>query len=95
MPTMTSVDVLNFTGVASYTSKLEDYQKSTGLKDAVITGICKIGEHRAALGVMDFSFPGRLDGFGRGREADAADREGDGEGAAAHHHLHQRRGAHV
>ncbi len=55
---MTSVDVLNFTGVASYTSKLEDYQKSTGLKDAVLTGICKIGEHRAALGVMDFSFLG-------------------------------------
>jgi acetyl-CoA carboxylase carboxyl transferase subunit beta len=55
---MTSVDVLNFTGVASYTSKLEDYQKSTGLKDAVITGICKIGEHRTALGVMDFSFLG-------------------------------------
>jgi acetyl-CoA carboxylase carboxyl transferase subunit beta len=55
---MTSVDVLNFTGVASYVSKLEDYQKSTSLKDAVITGICKIGEHRAALGVMDFSFLG-------------------------------------
>jgi acetyl-CoA carboxylase carboxyl transferase subunit beta len=55
---MTSVDVLTFTGVASYISKLEDYQKSTGLKDAVITGICKIGEHRAALGVMDFSFLG-------------------------------------
>ena len=56
--TMTSVDVLNFTGVASYTSKLEDYQKTTGLKDAVLTGICKIGEHRSALGVMDFSFLG-------------------------------------
>jgi acetyl-CoA carboxylase carboxyl transferase subunit beta len=55
---MTSVDVLSFTGVASYASKLEDYQKSTGLKDAVITGICKIGQHRAALGVMDFSFLG-------------------------------------
>ena len=55
---MTSVDVLNFTGEASYVSKLEDYQKSTGLKDAVITGIGKIGEHRAALGVMDFSFLG-------------------------------------
>ncbi len=55
---MTSVDVLSFTGVASYTSKLEGYQKSTGLKDAVITGIGKIGEHRAALGVMDFSFLG-------------------------------------
>ncbi len=55
---MTSVDVLRFTGVASYTAKLTDYQKSTGLKDAVITGICRIGEHRAALGVMDFSFLG-------------------------------------
>src|SRR3989440_8827969 len=55
---LTSVDMLNFTGVASYTSKLEEYQKSTGLKDAVITGIGKIGEHRAGLGVMDFSFLG-------------------------------------
>jgi len=56
--TMASVDVLNFTGVASYTSKLASYQKSTGLKDAVLTGISKIGEHRAALGVMDFGFLG-------------------------------------
>jgi acetyl-CoA carboxylase carboxyl transferase subunit beta len=55
---MTSVDVLEFTGVAAYTDKLQAYQKSTGLKDAVITGICKIGEHRTALGVMDFSFLG-------------------------------------
>lgn len=55
---MTSVDALNFTGVASYASKLESYQKSTGLKDAVLTGICKIGEYRVALGVMDFSFLG-------------------------------------
>jgi acetyl-CoA carboxylase carboxyl transferase subunit beta len=55
---MTSVDVLNFTGVTSYTAKLEENQKKTGLKDAVITGICKIGEHRVALGVMDFSFLG-------------------------------------
>ena len=55
---MTSVDMLTFTGVTSYISKLEDYQKSTRLKDAVLTGICKIGEHRAALGVMDFSFLG-------------------------------------
>jgi acetyl-CoA carboxylase carboxyl transferase subunit beta len=55
---MTSVDVLSFTGVASYTSKLEGYQKSTGLKDAVITGICQIGKQRTALGVMDFSFLG-------------------------------------
>lgn len=55
---MTSVDVLQFTGVAAYTSKLTEYQKSTGLKDAVITGIGKIGDHRVALGVMDFAFLG-------------------------------------
>jgi acetyl-CoA carboxylase carboxyl transferase subunit beta len=55
---MLSVDVLNFTGVASYASKLEKNLGSTGLKDAVITGLCKIGEHRTALGVMDFKFLG-------------------------------------
>jgi len=55
---MVSVDVLSFTGVESYTDKLAEYQKTTGLKDAVITGICTIGPHRAALGVMNFSFLG-------------------------------------
>ncbi len=55
---MTSVDILGFKGVGSYASKLETHKKNTGLKDAVITGIGKIGEHRAALGVMDFSFLG-------------------------------------
>src|SRR6266545_2437424 len=55
---MTSVDVLEFTGVASYKTKLEAYQKSTGLKDAVITGIGKIDGFRTAPGVMDFSFLG-------------------------------------
>src|SRR5215470_6273796 len=55
---MTSVDVLGFTGAASYTSKLDKYQKSTGLKDALISGIGKIGEYRTALGVMDFTFLG-------------------------------------
>jgi acetyl-CoA carboxylase carboxyl transferase subunit beta len=55
---MTSVDVLKFTGTSSYISKLEKYQKSTGLKDAVITGLGKIGEHLVGLGVMDFGFLG-------------------------------------
>jgi acetyl-CoA carboxylase carboxyl transferase subunit beta len=55
---MTSIDVLQFTGPASYISKLEKNRKTTGLRDAVITGIGKIGEHRTALGVMDFSFLG-------------------------------------
>jgi len=55
---MVSVDVLKFKGVGSYSGKLETYKKSTGLKDAVVTGVGKIGEHRVALGVMDFSFLG-------------------------------------
>jgi acetyl-CoA carboxylase carboxyl transferase subunit beta len=55
---MASVDALNFTGAASYAEKLATYQKSTGLKDAVITGVGKIGGHRVALGVMDFEFLG-------------------------------------
>ncbi|MEP6663620.1 MAG: acetyl-CoA carboxylase, carboxyltransferase subunit beta [Verrucomicrobiota bacterium] len=55
---MVSVDILEFTGAASYTSKLASSQEKTGLKDAVVTGIGKIGTHRVALGVMDFSFLG-------------------------------------
>jgi acetyl-CoA carboxylase carboxyl transferase subunit beta len=55
---MTSVDILNFKGVATYKSKLEAYRKNTTLKDAVVTGLCKIGAHRVALGVMDFNFLG-------------------------------------
>jgi acetyl-CoA carboxylase carboxyl transferase subunit beta len=56
--TMTSVDMLRFKGVSTYKSKLEEYQKNTMLKDAVVTGLGKIGPHRLALGVMDFSFLG-------------------------------------
>lgn len=58
-PGMESVDVLKFTGAASYESKLAAYRtKSSLLKDAVVTGIGRIGGHRVALGVMDFGFLG-------------------------------------
>src|SRR5271154_6795593 len=52
---MTSVDVLRFAG---YRGKLERDRKATMLMDAVVTGICKIGRHQVALGVMDFGFLG-------------------------------------
>lgn len=52
---MSSQDPLKF---PSYPEKVAAYQKSTGFKDAVITGIGRIGEHKVALGVMDFSFLG-------------------------------------
>ena len=55
---MTSVDILEFTGVDTYSSKLLSHARKTGLKDAVRTGIAKIGRHRVGLGVMDFRFLG-------------------------------------
>ncbi len=56
---MQAVDILGFTGAASYKSKLEaNLKKSATLKDAVVTGIGTIGTHRIGLGVMDFSFLG-------------------------------------
>src|SRR5476651_807451 len=55
---MASVDMLGFKGASTYKSKLEAYKKNTMLKDAVVTGLCKIGEQRIALGVMDFNFLG-------------------------------------
>ena len=55
---MTSVDILHFKGVSTYKSKLESYRKKSTLKDAVVTGIGKMGAHTVALGVMDFEFLG-------------------------------------
>ena len=53
---MSSVDVLKFTGQASYTDRLRAYQRKTGLKDAVVTGAGTIDEQRVAIAVMDFNF---------------------------------------
>ena len=53
---MVSVDTLKFTGMASYTERLKSYQKKTGLKDAVITGIGRIDDQPLILAVMDFNF---------------------------------------
>ncbi len=53
---MVSVDTLKFTGMASYTERLKTYQKKTGLKDAVITGIGRIDDQPLMLAVMDFNF---------------------------------------
>ena len=53
---MVSVDTLKFTGMASYTDRLKSYQKKTGLKDAVISGLGAIEEQRVSISVMDFNF---------------------------------------
>ncbi|MCX7869346.1 MAG: acetyl-CoA carboxylase, carboxyltransferase subunit beta, partial [Terrimicrobiaceae bacterium] len=50
------LDTLEFRGVASYKERLEAYRKSTGLRDAVITGLAKIEGIPLGLAVMDFHF---------------------------------------
>ena len=53
---MLSVDSIKFRGVATYKERLETYRKKTGLKDAVITGECKIDGCDTGIAVMDFNF---------------------------------------
>src|SRR5262249_30336465 len=55
---ITSVDVLNLPSPMTYESRLTHCRRVTGMKDAIITGIGKIGEHRVGLGVLDFCFLG-------------------------------------
>lgn len=55
---LSSVDILKFEGVASYTDKLEQNKKKTGLNDAVVCGTAKLNGIDYALAVMDFSFLG-------------------------------------
>ncbi|HEX8297244.1 MAG TPA: acetyl-CoA carboxylase, carboxyltransferase subunit beta [Chthoniobacteraceae bacterium] len=53
---MVSVDTLKFTGMASYSDRLKSYQKKTGLKDAVLTGVGSILGKKLGIAVMDFNF---------------------------------------
>lgn len=53
---MSSVDALQFQGLATYKERLETYQKKTGLIDAVMTGHATLGGHRVGLAAMDFQF---------------------------------------
>jgi acetyl-CoA carboxylase carboxyl transferase subunit beta len=55
---LSSVDTLRFQGMATYKDRLEKYQASTGLIDAVISGHAMINGYKVALAVMDFSFLG-------------------------------------
>ncbi len=53
-----SVDPLKFKATATYTAKIQENQKKTGLKDAVISGIGQIGGIPVSIAVMDFRFLG-------------------------------------
>ncbi len=51
-------DPLAFKDRRSYADRLRDSQRSTGLRDAVVTGLCLLDGMPLALGVMDFRFMG-------------------------------------
>ena len=51
-------DPLGFQDRKAYVDRLRDYQKSTGLSDAVVTGLARLQGLPLALGVMDFRFMG-------------------------------------
>ncbi|KMM17045.1 acetyl-CoA carboxylase, carboxyltransferase subunit beta [Synechococcus sp. GFB01] len=51
-------DPLAFKDRRSYADRIRDSQQSTGLKDAVVTGLCRTSGLPLALGVMDFRFMG-------------------------------------
>ena len=53
---MASGDPLNFKGPKAYTVKLEEDQKSTGMKDACVTGKALLDKKPIALGVTDSRF---------------------------------------
>jgi acetyl-CoA carboxylase carboxyl transferase subunit beta len=51
-------DPLAFKDRRSYADRLRDTQQSTGLRDAVVTGHCRLEGMPLSLGVMDFRFMG-------------------------------------
>lgn len=55
---LSSLDPLNFKGLASYKDKLDQNRKKTSLKDAVLSGIGKMDGKWVSIAVMDFRFLG-------------------------------------
>jgi acetyl-CoA carboxylase carboxyl transferase subunit beta len=55
---ISAVDTLKFVDTKPYAERLEAYKKKTGLNEAVICGLGKMGGHEVSLAVMDFRFGG-------------------------------------
>ncbi|MGC6483506.1 MAG: acetyl-CoA carboxylase, carboxyltransferase subunit beta [Synechococcus sp.] len=51
-------DPLGFKDRRAYADRLRETQAKTGLRDAVITGLCRVNDLPMALAVMDFRFMG-------------------------------------
>jgi len=57
-PLVAPRDPLVFKDIKKYKDKLKTYQKKTGHKDAVITGLATINGHKFMTAVFDFAFMG-------------------------------------
>ena len=55
---MKSKDFLSFVDSIPYSKRLESALERSGLTEAIITGVGKIGGHPVCIGVMDFGFMG-------------------------------------
>jgi acetyl-CoA carboxylase carboxyl transferase subunit beta len=55
---VSSVDILKFTGANSYSEQLKKYQKKTGLKDGSVCGVGKLEGRVISVAVMEFNFLG-------------------------------------
>jgi acetyl-CoA carboxylase carboxyl transferase subunit beta len=52
------VDPLQFRGAATYTDRIKTYQKKTGLRDSVVSGLGRLEGREVSIAVMDFEFLG-------------------------------------
>ena len=55
---ISGADPLHFADAKPYTERLRSARKKTGLRDAVVTGECRVGGYPAILAVLDFEFMG-------------------------------------
>ncbi|MFY9530353.1 MAG: acetyl-CoA carboxylase carboxyltransferase subunit alpha/beta [Candidatus Acidiferrales bacterium] len=55
---LVSVDPLKFIDIKSYRDRLREARRETGVREAVTTGLCRIGGQPAVLVVFDFEFLG-------------------------------------
>src|SRR5580704_8489517 len=69
---LVSVDPLEFADQKSYQDRLREARRTTGVREAVTTGLCKIGGQRAVLIVFDFQFLGGTMGSAVGEKIASA-----------------------
>lgn len=53
-----STDPLNFTDIKSYKSRLEKARQQTGLDDAILNAVGKLGNHDVVVSAMEYGFIG-------------------------------------